>query len=222
MPRLRTSSPEWATPQGEVGRPDGHHAVPAPGAPQQLPHRLRRGETRRAVPAEDATRWSMIEVADEIYRSNRTFMFGVAFNHVHNRDDAEDIVQNASIRLIQQRTTPEPKDRRGLAYTLADHSAHEFMDATRAKCRDVRQTDRLDLSNTAHHPLAQSAEDAVILQETIKQRLQEQDRKWGLPEPARTCTAPYCNQPIPSGGRSDQKYCSQACRSRVYRARKVL
>lgn len=83
-------------------------------------------------------------------------MFGIAFNRVYKVEASEDIVQEAGLRLMQQRTMPD--DERGLAYTVASHSASEYIEREHRHCRDSRKTEPLDTANPAHHPPAPSAE----------------------------------------------------------------
>lgn len=87
-------------------------------------------------------------------------MFGVAFNHVLCPEDAEDIVQNAGMRMLSQREVPE--DERGFAYTIVDHEAHDYLDKESAVKRDRRRTEPWDSDNPLHHPVAPSAEEVAL------------------------------------------------------------
>lgn len=87
-------------------------------------------------------------------------MVNVALRHTPNRDEAEDIVQNAAIKLISQQTLPA--DERGLAYTVTNHAAYDFFDSENAKKRDRRKTELLDEGISKHHQSSPSAEEEAL------------------------------------------------------------
>lgn len=96
----------------------------------------------------------------EIFEMQRAFMFGVAFNHTLCPEDAEDVVQNAGMRMLSQQCVPQ--DERGFAYTLVDHEAHDYLDQASAAKRDRSRTDSWNPDNPLHHPVAPSAEDVAL------------------------------------------------------------
>lgn len=103
------------------------------------------------------------EDIERIYSNNRAFMFGVALNHVHYKDTAEDVVQEAALILLRQRKVPD--DERGLAYTMANYASHSVLDYQRAGNRDIRKTDDIEEPQQISESLTSpSAETCAIKQ----------------------------------------------------------
>lgn len=86
-----------------------------------------------------------------IYSEQRAFMFGVALGRTRCPEDAEDVVQEAGILLMRQRT--EPADERALAYTAVDYSERNLRQQRAARRRGgAGQAGRGDRRPPLEHP----------------------------------------------------------------------
>lgn len=107
------------------------------------------------------------ERVGKIIHEHRAFMVGVVLGSTGNVEDAEDVAQEASIRMLSQRKGPP--DDRAFAYTIVRRESCISFERAHAAKRDAGRTEFMDSSNPLHQRATSSAEETVLARETIRE-----------------------------------------------------
>lgn len=110
------------------------------------------------------------ERVERIYTDNYHFMLKLAYGHTRSVPEAQEVVQECSLRMLNSQSEANLPDR-SIAYKVAEQSSHKFLQSLRAECRDYRKIEPLDLENPHHHPTVPSAEDEALKKMELEEAL---------------------------------------------------
>jgi len=110
----------------------------------------------------------------EIYEQNVAFIYSIAYSYMHSREDAEDITEEAFVRLIEQaRGFPENAQLRAWLAAVTRNLCINELRRRKRRIRDERQPEELPL------PAAHGRADSDL--QSVMQAVQALPEKYRLP-----------------------------------------